>query len=222
MLADWCVIVFLLFFLSLFIFLLVCYIDALMLEFLFSLRRSIISFIASVVDLTRFSICWVWASIRVAISSFVASACSWIAFAENCFAVSLFCLFFLAYSIEMKVIMFGRVLLAVGFCSHSRTVALNSPVAFKWYSAMSLCSFNLSWFYFERNFSLPSPLCWSKFVGFCWRSTLHLFWLWDFWCRQSWVFLLCWVSALAFVLVFCLEIPTSHVRFRWGIFFHCF
>ncbi len=116
----------------------------LMLVFLFSFRQSIISFIASVVDLTRFSICRVCASVRVAVGSSIASACSWIAFAENCFAVSLFCLFFLAYSIEMKVIMFGRVLLAVGFCSHSRTVALNSPVAFKWYSAMSLCSFNLS------------------------------------------------------------------------------
>ncbi len=110
----------------------------LVLEFLFSLSSSIISFIASVVDLTSFSICWVLASFRVAISSSVVSACSWIAFAENCFVVSLFCLFYLAYSIEMKVLMFGHVLLAVCFCSHLRTVVSNSPVAFKWYSAMSL------------------------------------------------------------------------------------
>ncbi len=39
----------------------------LMLKFLFSLSSSIISFIASVVDLTRFSICWVWASVLVAL-----------------------------------------------------------------------------------------------------------------------------------------------------------
>ncbi len=190
-----------------------------MLEFLFSLSSSIISFIASVVDLTRFSICQGWASVRVEISSSIASACSWIAFAENCFAVSLFCLFSLAYSIEMKVLMFGHILLAVGFCSHSRTVASNSPVAFKWHNAMSLLLLKYDLIPFWARFSLPSPLCWIRFVGFYWCSTLHLFWLWGFWCWQSQVLLLCQVHALAFVLVFCLEMPTSHVQFQWGIFF---
>jgi hypothetical protein len=41
----------------------------------------------------------------------------------------------------MKVLMFDHVFLAVGFCSHSWTAALNYPFAFKWYSATSLCSF---------------------------------------------------------------------------------
>ena len=53
--------------------------------------RIIISFIASVVDLMRISICFAWAYVRFAISSLVASACSLIKFALNCFAVSLFC-----------------------------------------------------------------------------------------------------------------------------------
>ena len=98
---------------------------------LLSLSRSIISFMVSVVLLIRVSICLVCASVNAAMSSSVASACSSIVFALNCFAVSLFCLFSLAYSVEMKVFMFAHVLSAAGFTSHSLTAASNSPVVLR-------------------------------------------------------------------------------------------
>ncbi len=69
----------------------------------------ITSFIASVVLLMSVSICWVWFSVKVAINSSIASACSSIALALNYFAVSLFGLFLRAYSAEMKVLMIAHV-----------------------------------------------------------------------------------------------------------------
>jgi len=57
-----------------------------------SLKRLIISFIASVLALMSDSTWRVCASVRLAISSSVASACSSIAFAFSCFADYLFCL----------------------------------------------------------------------------------------------------------------------------------
>ena len=61
-------------------------------------------------------------------SSSVASACSSIAFAFICFAVCLFCLFYFAYSADMKSLIFAHVLLATGLASHSLTAASYSPV----------------------------------------------------------------------------------------------
>ncbi len=78
---------------------------------------------------------------RFAISSSVASACSCIAFALKCFAEILFCLFSLAYSATIKVLMLAHVLSAVGLAFHSWMAGSNSPVAFRWKSAMSLLSF---------------------------------------------------------------------------------
>ena len=81
--------------------------------------RFIISFIASVVDLMRISICFACASVRFAINSLVALACSLIRLALNCFAVSLFCLFSFACLVEMKIFMFAQVLSVSGLASHS-------------------------------------------------------------------------------------------------------
>ncbi len=91
----------------------------------------IISFIVSVMLWISASICCMWFSVSALISSSVPSACSSIAFALNCFAVSLFCLFSFAYSVEMKFLMLTHVLSAAGFASHSRTAASNSPVALR-------------------------------------------------------------------------------------------
>ncbi len=60
------------------------------------LTHVIISFIVSVMLRISASIWPVWFSVSALISSSVASACSLIAFALNCFAVSLFCLFSVA------------------------------------------------------------------------------------------------------------------------------
>ena len=76
--------------------------------FLLSLISNIISFMFLVLLLINISICLVCASVNAAMSSSVASACSLIAFALNCFAVSLFCLFSLAYSVKMKVLMLAH------------------------------------------------------------------------------------------------------------------
>jgi hypothetical protein len=75
------------------------------------LMSCIISFIALVLLLMRVSFCLVWFSMRHAINSSVASACSSIPLALNCFAVSLFCLFLRAYSVEMNVLMFAHIFL---------------------------------------------------------------------------------------------------------------
>ncbi len=83
-------------------------------SFLLFLMRDIISFIASVVLLMSASICCVCFSVRAAINSSVALACSSIMFALKFFAVSLFCLFSLAYSAEMKVLMFCHVFVRPG------------------------------------------------------------------------------------------------------------
>ncbi len=99
--------------------------------FLFSLMRSIISFIALVVLLTNVSIWQEWVSVRVTISSSVASACSSIMFALKCFTVSSFGMFSFAYSAEMNVLMFCQVLFAAVFASHWRHAASNSPAAFQ-------------------------------------------------------------------------------------------
>jgi hypothetical protein len=66
------------------------------------LSNAIISFIVSVMLRISASIWRVWFSVSALMSSSVASACSLIAFALNCFAVNLFCLFSFAYSVEMK------------------------------------------------------------------------------------------------------------------------
>jgi hypothetical protein len=100
-------------------------------SFVSFLMSDIISFIASVVLFIRVSICRVCFSVRAAISSSVAYACSSIMFALKFFAVSLFCLFSFAYSDETKVLMFCHVLLPAGRCSHSRTAASNSPEALR-------------------------------------------------------------------------------------------
>jgi hypothetical protein len=73
------------------------------------LMRDIISFMASVVLLMNVSIWHVWFSVRVAISSSVALACSLIMFALKFFVVSLFCLFSFACSVKMKVLIFCHV-----------------------------------------------------------------------------------------------------------------
>ena len=73
------------------------------------LTKDIISFIAMVVLLIRFSTWHVWFLVRAAMSSSVALACSLMLFALNFFAVSFFCLFFFASSAEMKVLMFAYV-----------------------------------------------------------------------------------------------------------------
>jgi hypothetical protein len=99
--------------------------------FLLSLISNIISFMVLVVLLINVSICLVCASVNAAMSSSVASTCSSIAFALNCFVVSLLCLFSLAYSVEMKVLMLVHVLSAAGFASHSLTAASNSPVTLR-------------------------------------------------------------------------------------------
>ncbi len=72
-----------------------------------------------------------WLSVRLAMSSSVASAYSSIAFALYCLVVSLFCLFSLAYSVAIKDLFFVHVFDAADFCSHSRTAASNSSDAFK-------------------------------------------------------------------------------------------
>ncbi len=95
------------------------------------LTNIIISYIVSVMLWISVSIWCMWFSVSVLISSYVASACSLIEFALNCFAVSLFCLFSFAYSVEIKFLMLTHVLSAAGFASHSQTVASNSPVALK-------------------------------------------------------------------------------------------
>jgi hypothetical protein len=61
----------------------------------------------------------------------VASACSSIAFALYCLAVSFFCLFSLAYSVAVKDLMFVHVFDSAGFCSHLHMAASNSPDAFE-------------------------------------------------------------------------------------------
>ncbi len=68
--------------------------------------RDIISFMVLVALLMSISIWQLWFSVKAAISASVALACSSIMFALNFFAVSLFCLFSFAYSVEMKVLMF--------------------------------------------------------------------------------------------------------------------
>jgi hypothetical protein len=95
------------------------------------LTNVIISFIVSVMLQISVFIWHMWFSVSVLISSSVASACSLIEFALNCFSVSLFCLFLFAYSVEMKFLMLTHVLSAAGYASHSRTAASNSPVALK-------------------------------------------------------------------------------------------
>jgi hypothetical protein len=69
--------------------------------------------------------------VRLAIGSSVVSACSSIRYALNCFAVSLFCLFCFVYLLEMKILMFGHVLLATGFAPYSLTAVSYSPDAFR-------------------------------------------------------------------------------------------
>ncbi len=64
------------------------------------LTNVIISFIVSVMLRISASIWHVWFSVSALISSSVTSACSSIAFALNCFAVSLFCLFSFAYDVN--------------------------------------------------------------------------------------------------------------------------
>ena len=73
--------------------------------------------------------------------SSAASARSLIAFALNCFAVSLFCLFSFAYSADTKSLIFAHVLVTAGLASHSLTAASYSPVLLRYQSAMSVLSF---------------------------------------------------------------------------------
>jgi hypothetical protein len=73
------------------------------------LNKDIIFFIPLVVLLIRVSIWHVWFLVRAAMSSSVALACYLVLFALKFFALSLFCLFFFAYSTEMKVLMFTHV-----------------------------------------------------------------------------------------------------------------
>jgi hypothetical protein len=77
------------------------------------------------------SIWGVCVSVRFAMSSSIALACSLIAFALNCFAVSFFCYFVFVYSADMNDIMFCRILVAAGLASHSCIAASNSPVLLK-------------------------------------------------------------------------------------------
>ncbi len=108
------------------------YISLLVVKGLFSdFTNAIISFIASVVFLIRISIWHVWLSVRFAMSSSVASACSSITFALYCLAVSLFYLFSLTYSVAIKDLMFVHVFDADGFSSHLHLAASISPDAFK-------------------------------------------------------------------------------------------
>ena len=50
------------------------------------------------------------------------------------------CLFSLAYSIEMKLLMLAHILSASGIASHLQTAASNYPVVFRYNRAMSLRS----------------------------------------------------------------------------------
>ncbi len=80
------------------------------------LTNVIISFIASVMLWITASIWCMRFSASALISSSVASACSSIAFALNCFAVSLFCLFSFAYSVEIQVFDVNPCLVRCRFC----------------------------------------------------------------------------------------------------------
>ncbi len=100
-------------------------------DLLSAFTNSIIFFIASGVFLISSSIWPVWVSVRVAMSSSVASAPSSIAFALNCFVVSFFCLFSYECSAEMNDLMFFHVFIAAGLFSQTQMAASNSPDALR-------------------------------------------------------------------------------------------
>ena len=105
------------------------------------LACAIISFIVSVMlGISAFILC-LWFSLSALISSSVASACSSIVFALNCFAVSLFCYFSFAYSVEIKLLILIHVFFNCRSCFPFADSGVKFSCCLEVNRAMSLRSF---------------------------------------------------------------------------------